>query len=1311
MVKSQDLQAFVKLGREQEKKFDWIAAVEPYKRALATALRGKINSKAVKIMERIGLCYHRAAMQASNSSEFRRRMHQSVNWYKKAAKLLEKSTGPDKQARICHCNAVAAYVEAWLTKDFVSRKKLLDECWKLEKKALRIYMDIDDTVPLAKTCIELNMCLTDRLSLEWNKKARQRILREALGYGDKAIGILSGLGEHNELARAYYTASIHYAIAAKGLELDKRGKYEEKALSYSEKALELSERLGDPFLLGMSSIYLGSAIIDFTDHPDTSGKHLRIALECGLHIRDNFLVGRASYLLAFLMGWKTVTEEDPETIAEASKKCEKYAEDAIHSFESISLDREIASSYYWLAENYISLTRSEGSWKSKSRLLKKSVEVGKRGLKSARRSGSIDATWFILHPLSKSLFLLSTLEKNVREKMHLLADSLQYREENIKALKQAMPYFFWNHGTYHNYLALVQAGLAATYRDRRRKVRLLKDAVESEENCIKYCLQSRNLSRGQYATLGKYHFDFGVILNQLLLLTSTPELLDKLLEVLRGAVQTFDKADLPSRVAEGYWQLAEVYDKLRNYERSTESFELAHENYITAAEKIPSLREFYQEHASYMKGWSEIERARENHTKQEYGEAKKHYERAASLHQSSKSWSYLVANYLAWAQLENGEGLSRGEQTEEAREAFHKAAILFTEAKNFINIRLEKIEATEEKEMAAELVKASATRREYCLGRVALEEAKILDRKGEHAASSDRYNTAAERFQKAIDKMEYERDRQELEPIACLCRAWQMMTRAEAEASPNLYLQASKLFEEAKERSFDQKAKLLALGHSAFCKALEAGRKFEASRETRFHSAATQHLEGAANYYVRAGFTDASEYAKATQRLFDAHLYSHKAKTELNPIRKAQYYQMSEKLLQASAASYTSAKKPEKSQNAMKLLESVKEERELALSLAESFHPPKIMSTTASFSTPTPTFEKAVGLERFEGAKVHASLVLSAEEKRVGEHFDLQILLANVGKEAVLLTKVENIFPETFKLVAKPDHCHRKNLDLNMDRRRLDPLKTEQINLVLSSFEKGSYRIQPRINGIDETGHQFHFAPEPIDLYVSELTLPNRVATGFTHLDSLLFGGIPENYAVLLTTLSCDERDKLIRSFLECGVMKGQVTFLLTASARGVETLAEACQSSFYIFICNPQTDALMKGLPNLFTLKGVENLTDISIALTSNFRRLGESPSGPRRACIEIISDVLLQHGAVQTRRWLNALIPEFKSRGFITLGVLNPQMHPSQEVQAILDLFDGEISITEKEAEGGVGKFLKIKKLYNQRYSDMELPLKGRS
>jgi len=51
---------------------------------------------------------------------------------------------------------------------------------------------------------------------------------------------------------------------------------------------------------------------------------------------------------------------------------------------------------------------------------------------------------------------------------------------------------------------------------------------------------------------------------------------------------------------------------------------------------------------------------------------------------------------------------------------------------------------------------------------------------------------------------------------------------------------------------------------------------------------------------------------------------------------------------------------------------------------------------------------------------------------------------------------------------------------------------------------------------------------------------------------------------------------------------------------------------------------------------------------------------------------------------------------------------MHPSQELQAILDLFEGEINVYEKETEKGSEKFLKIKKMANQRYLKDELLLK---
>jgi len=230
-------------------------------------------------------------------------------------------------------------------------------------------------------------------------------------------------------------------------------------------------------------------------------------------------------------------------------------------------------------------------------------------------------------------------------------------------------------------------------------------------------------------------------------------------------------------------------------------------------------------------------------------------------------------------------------------------------------------------------------------------------------------------------------------------------------------------------------------------------------------------------------------------------------------------------------------------------------------------------------------------------------------------------------------------------------------------------------------------------------------SPQPKILEVSEAVVSGRITTGYKGLDDLLLGGIPENYAVLMTSPSSDERELLIQKFLETGAEAGQITFYVAVEPGNGRALVEKFPSNFYICVCNPHADMMIKSLPNVFKLKGVESLTDIDITLIKAFRMLDTSQSGPRRACIELISDVLLQHHAVITRKWLNGLLSQLRSRGFTTLAVVDPYMHPQEELQAILSLFEGEIMISEKETEEGTEKILKIRKLYNQRYLKNEL------
>jgi tetratricopeptide (TPR) repeat protein len=238
--------------------------------------------------------------------------------------------------------------------------------------------------------------------------------------------------------------------------------------------------------------------------------------------------------------------------------------------------------------------------------------------------------------------------------------------------------------------------------------------------------------------------------------------------------------------------------------------------------------------------------------------------------------------------------------------------------------------------------------------------------------------------------------------------------------------------------------------------------------------------------------------------------------------------------------------------------------------------------------------------------------------------------------------------------------------------------------------------------------HEMIFERTPPVAKAPVVVLPKLVSTGYAKLDEMLFGGIQRTQAVLLTSPSCDVKDRLIKQFLATGIKDGEITFHITIYPSKVKALIETFPLTFYLFICNPQADKIIEDKPTIYKIRGVENLNEINIALTTAFRKLSKTPRKTRRICIEIISDVLLQHQALHTRRWLTGLLPELKSRGFTTLAVMDPGMHSVQETRAVIDLFDGEINIHENETAQGAKKLLKIKKMYNQDYSKEELELK---
>jgi tetratricopeptide (TPR) repeat protein len=1047
----------------------------------------------------------------------------------------------------------------------------------------------------------------------------------------------------------------------------------------------------------------------FTGKAAASFEYAQRMLEQATIVRDNYLKGVAFYLLAFVSNWLALREGSPEERRKRHEETIANAENAVKQLEKIGQHIFIAETYLFYVDSYSNLASDleEGPQK-RAEMLEKAVQIGRKGIEHARKSGSFDALGSTFHALSKALHSYSLMKTEIDERKTLLEESLAHRREYNLVVEKAFASDHWVRGVGKYYEGLIESELALLEESGNRE-RLLEQASANMEQGVSYCqkaVKSRPVPT-RIAAAGGFEDKLGEVLAELHSINRNADVLRRAIESHKNAAVSFTKAELPSRAAESNWKMAKIRDELGEHLEAASDFKSASEAYSTSAVKMPQLQAFFRDHASYMEAWSEIEKARASHAEQEYGKAQGHYKTAADLHKSTKSWAYFYPYYMAWSQLECGESLSRAEHFRKAIKSFLEASRLFSEAKETFGLKSGRIENEDERALIENLTTASDRKRLYCLGRISLEEARILDSEGDSLGSSKKYGTAAKVFTDIVESSPGKADR-ELMPIILLCLSWEKMMMAESRASPDLYAQAADLFVQAKEHAIDQRTSLFALANSSFCLALESGTKFENKREAALHIAATQQLEIAANYYLRAGFVSASEYAKATKRLFDAYSYMDAAKKEVSSERKTGYYMMAESVLAISSNSYLKAKHPERSKQMQKLITQVREERELAISLGALLKAPTVSSSTASFPTLVPNEENAVGLQTFEQANIQAIMTVRQNEVRLVEDFSLKVQVANVGKKPVLLARVENILSKNLEIVAKPEYCERENSSLSTRGRRLDPLQTEEIGLILRPFEKGTLVINPRIVCMDEKGQQIFREVEPLEIRIIEEILPDRVPTGVEELDSLLFGGIPSNYAVILLSDSCDERDLIVNSYLSRGVEKGEDTFLVSCKTGSFGTLAKGQPSRFHLFLCNPKTDTMLEDLPNVHRLRGVENLTDISIALTSVLGELEASPKEHRRACIEMVSDVLLQHQAVSTRTWLNALIPELKSKGFTIMAVMNPFMHPTTEVQAILGLFEGEIGIVEKEGIEGSERFLKIRRMYNQRYLDTELSTK---
>jgi hypothetical protein len=1078
-------------AKAQEKEYDWLGAAATYSGLLDSIPRSDVLRIAT-IKESIANASYCAAFQSNSLQEFRTGIHKASEDYQKAIDSYRESRERKADSHIARCQAMIEFIRFWVSEKGSDKKKAILEAWRLAKESIAGFESQNEYL---ESILTLNgMWTTAVFSTMFadDSDGLSKPVLEVVDLGERALQSLPERGNEVHLATTHTIVGIlqETAIVAHLTFVNQKQDSRQKASHHWQKAVGLSR---EQSTIELVNLCLGSA----QEPPFGLGRDELLAIiDDALRMlrptRDRLKIGFALLCLAYQNEWLVMSIEDSDQLRAHADKVIRYAREANENFAVVSPLSPILSSWYVDPEADLNgdLAYLEADLAKKREYAQKSFGYSTYVRFSEELGLPMDtsvAKWFRAMTLTE----LAKTETVPEVRRRLLEEAIRLGRESDIMRDRLLPFPGFKSGWALDALGESECELASLVDDPSQKLTIFSQGVLDKRNSV--LLIKRNIESspgpdpGYMNLLGVTQRNLGARLTTLSELSGDTKNVREASNTLQESAQSYEKAGMPSRAAESNWMAAQAYELLEDYAKASEMFVLASENFKNAIDKMPRLKDLYEDHSRYMQAWSQVEKARFFHSRQDAASSRDCWSKAAGLHESTQRWRYLSSNYSAWSELEYAEELSRKDRNEEAAVHFSSAAELFQKASVSIKAQIDRIESASEKQVAKELMDGSRIRQGYCEARTGLEQAKVLDRRGDESAASEKFGRAAEALLRIADATDIDKEKAEFRLVAVMSKAYQSLSRASAEASPELYAEASQHFEQAKDLASGEKLRLIIMGHARFCKALEAGTRFTDSGEVALHTVATQNLNSAANYYMKAGIETSSEYAKASKLLFDGYECMARANKEEDQARKSKLYAMTEKILQTSASCYEKANQPSKREQVEKLISKVREETELAVSLTEILQAPDNMATIGALPSVASTLEKATGLSRFEHADVQASLIAKPKELHVGQELVLEFELVNAGRGPAQLTRVEETVPKGFVVVQEPEKYRMEDSQINLKGRRLDALKTEDLRLVLRPTTKGNFKLKPRIMYLDESGTCKSCEPVPIEVAVREM--------------------------------------------------------------------------------------------------------------------------------------------------------------------------------------------------------------------------------
>jgi KaiC/GvpD/RAD55 family RecA-like ATPase len=207
----------------------------------------------------------------------------------------------------------------------------------------------------------------------------------------------------------------------------------------------------------------------------------------------------------------------------------------------------------------------------------------------------------------------------------------------------------------------------------------------------------------------------------------------------------------------------------------------------------------------------------------------------------------------------------------------------------------------------------------------------------------------------------------------------------------------------------------------------------------------------------------------------------------------------------------------------------------------------------------------------------------------------------------------------------------------------------------------------------------------------------------FRVIEDLVPGGIPGKYSLLVGAPVCEERNLLVEQLFHEGIRSKIPCFLLTSDLDFAKSIHAKFGEKLTVLVANPRADSMAgKNIVPIST--GIQNLTTLNIELVKSVRGAGTSGG---RVCLDVLSDILLTHKALTTRKWVTDLVPRLDEWGFTAIGTFNPVLHAAEESKGLPDLFKGYLEIFDKDFAGKMRKVIVVRKMTDLQFNESELIL----